>query len=96
MNKIIKRQSFYVELSLDEIKIATRQTVSLYPIWLGKNRAIIRDVVACFDKTQPETLYECLHIIGHYGLNGQSTNEKPINDFFLSEENAIDKHKKFW
>ena len=96
MKKIQTNQKFYIELSPEEIKICTPLACSCYPIWLGKNRAIIRDVVAYFEKNPPKTLIECLHIIGHFELNGHGSHEKPVKELFEKDAKDLDNEKTFW
>lgn len=96
MKTVLTNLNFYVVLSLDEIRIYTKNACSVYPVWLGKNRAIMREVVSFFQKNPPHTLYDCLHIVGHFGLAGQGTKDKPNIDFFRNPEKTIDKDQIFW
>lgn len=96
MTKIQKHPTFYVELSSECIKVVTRLTVSIYPIWLGKNRAIMRDAVAYFNRHAPETLGECMEIVSRFSLSGQGSNESPNSENFGESTKTIDKHKIFW
>ena len=56
--KIIQAHpTFYVELSPEEIFICPKQGIcSSYPIWLGKNRAIMRDVISYFENYYTVTM----------------------------------------
>lgn len=96
MNTVLTNPDFYVVLSLDQIKIYTKNACSIYPIWLGKNRAIMREAVAYFQKNPPESLSEAMHIIGHFGLAGQGANDAPQLDLFKKSEKSLDKDKIFW
>ena len=96
--KIIQTHpTFYVELSTDEILICPKTGVcSSYPIWLGKNRAIMRDAIAYFEKHPPETFIECLEIISRFELNGRGTRRKGIPELFTEPEKVVDKPQTFW
>lgn len=96
MNVILTNPSFYIELSLESIKLFTKNSCSIYPVWLGKNRAIMRDVVAYFQKYPPETLVDALHIVGHFGLSGQGALESPDIQYFKKPDKMLDKDRVFW
>lgn len=96
MSTIQSHESFYVSLSNEEIIIFTKISCSSYPVWLGKNRAIMRDVVKYFHKHPPETLIDCLSIIGKFGLNGIGSNAKPDPKNFKKSKNTIDNSAIFW
>lgn len=96
--KIIQAHpTFYVELSQEEIVICPKNGICCsYPIWLGKNRAIMRDVIKHFEKHPPQTFVECLGIVGKFELNGISGGNKCIEAYFTKEEKSIDSNKIFW
>jgi len=96
--KIIQAHpTFYVELSPEEIFICPKKGIcSSYPIWLGKNRAIMRDVIAYFEKNPPQTFLDCLAIIGRFELNGMSSYRKSIPDLFSEDDEELDTPKTFW
>ena len=95
--KIIQTNpDFYIEISLEEIRLCTPLACSIYPVWLGKNRAIMRDVVAYFEKHPPETLVDCLHIISIFQLNGQRCSEPPLKELFKKDKKGLDKPSIFW
>ena len=96
--KIIQAHpTFYVELSQEEIFLCPKQGIcSSYPIWLGKNRAIMRDVIAYFEKNPPDTLVDCLAMIGKFELNGLSSHREPIPDLFSEGDGGLDTEKTFW
>lgn len=56
----------------------------------------MRDVVKYFTQNPPETLYDCMDIIGKFGLNGQGSLEKPIKEIFTKSEKKLDTDKTFW
>lgn len=96
--KIIQAHpTFYVELSPEEIFICPKQGIcSSYPIWLGKNRAIMRDVISYFEKNPPRTFVECLEIIGRFELNGMGSHRQIIPELFPEDDEALDTPKTFW
>ena len=96
--KIIQTHTmFYVELSLEEIRICPKKGVaSVYPIWLGKNRAIMRNAIKAFEKDPPQTLIDCLSLIGRLGLEGMSSSKKIIPELFTEKEQSLDKTQTFW
>lgn len=96
MNIVLTNPDFYVELSLDEIKIFTKKSCSVYPVWLGKNRAIMREAIAYFQKNPPQSLFEALHIVGHFGLAGQGTSDRPQLENFRESDKTLDKDQIFW
>lgn len=93
---VLSNPDFYITLSYEEICLFTKTSCSSYPIWLGRNRAIMREVMNYFQKNPPETLYDCLHIIGKFGLSGQGSSRKPDKTRFKKAEKGLDKEQIFW
>lgn len=57
----------------------------------------MRDVINFFTKYPPDTLYDCMAIVGKFGLCGQGGGkESPVQDFFVKNEKTIDQTPKFW
>lgn len=97
MKTIQTHASFYVELSPDEIRVVPKTgIISVYPIWLGKNRAIMRDAINAFKKNPPQTPIECLELTSHLGLEGMGGHGERIDELFVESEKSIDKPQIFW
>lgn len=97
MKIIQSHPSFYLELSPEEIRLCTKEgACSTYPVWLGKNRAVMREAIRYFEKNPPQTLFDCLHLFGHFGLEGQSCGRNPIRELFTKEEKPLDSERVFW
>lgn len=96
--KIIQAHpTFYVELSPEEIIVCPKRGICCsYPIWLGKNRAIMRDAIRYFEKHPPTTFTECLGIISKFQLNGMGSGSKVQESYFTKEEKSLDSEKVFW
>ncbi len=94
--KIITNPHFYLELSQEEIKICTPLACSVYPIWLGKNRAVMRDAIEYYEKHPPNDIVECLHIVGHFGLSGLGSREAPVKELFKEDKKSLDNDRIFW
>lgn len=56
----------------------------------------MRDVIAYFEKNPPDTLVDCLAIIGKFELNGLSSHREPIPDLFSEGDGGLDTEKTFW
>lgn len=77
MDEIYSREKFYVILRKDEILLANKANgVSSYPVWMGKNRSVMRVALKAFRKDPPETLVDFLSFVGHFGLCGGSSSEQ--------------------
>lgn len=87
---ILKRPTFYIELSNKEIRVATKIEVSVYPVWLGKNRAVMKNAIKKFLSEDPMTLYDTMDLVGKFGLDGVNLPEKPNKDNF-GKPNKINK-----
>lgn len=96
MITIQNHEDFYIYISKDNIQVCTRLSCSSYPVWLGKNRAVMRDVIKHLEKNPPDTLVDFLDIVGKFNLHGIGSNEKPNKDFFKKDDNTIDNNKIFW
>ena len=96
--KIIQAHpTFYVELSPDEILLCPKTGIcSSYPIWLGKNRAIMREVIAYFEKNPPQTFIECFEIISKFEMDGLGSSKKPVKEIFTEDDKTLDSPKTFW
>lgn len=89
--------SFYVELSPEEIKVCPKHGVpTSYPIWLGKNRAIMREAIADFKKNPPETFVDCIGRAAHLGLCGMGSHTPTIPELFTESQKSLDNDKIFW
>lgn len=96
MKTIQTHASFYVELSPDEIRVCPKHgVISVYPIWLGKNRAIMRDALNAFKKNPPKTHLECIELTSRLGLAGMGGHGDKIEELFVEEKN-VDKNQIFW
>lgn len=97
MKTIQTHALFYVELSPDEIGIYPKNGInSVYPIWLGKNRAIMRDAIKAFEKDPPQTFIECIELVSRLGLEGMGSHNKAIPELFMDKEESLDDTKIFW
>lgn len=97
MKTIQTHAKFYVELSPDEIRVCPKYGYcSTYPIWLGKNRAVMREALAYFAKNPPQTWLECIELLSRLGLNGMSSRQKSIPELFVDPKEDLDNDKVFW
>lgn len=97
MKIIQSHPTFYVELSPEEIFLCPKHGVgSSYPVWLGKNRSVMRTVIRRFEKDPPKSFLDCLDIIAHYELNGVSSRKKALPELFTKTEKSLDNERVFW
>lgn len=97
MKTIQTHALFYVELSPEEIRICPKHGISsVYPIWLGKNRAIMRDAIKTFEKEPPQTFIECIEMVSRLGLEGMGSHVETIPELFIDTEESLDDMKIFW
>ena len=97
MKTIQSHESFYVELSPEEIRICPKHwEVTVFPVWLGKNRAIMRDAISYFEKNPPQTFVECIEATSRLGLVGMGSHAKKIPELFTEIDNSLDDVRVFW
>lgn len=96
--KIIQTHStFYVELSTDGIILCPKSGIcSSYPVWLGKNRAVMREAIAFFEKNPPETIIEFMEVVSKFELNGIMAHTKRIPELFTDPDKPLDETRTFW
>lgn len=97
MKTIQTHTNFYIEMSPEEILICPKFGLcTTYPIWLGKNRAIMRNAIALFEKDPPRTFVESIGLAGRLGLIGMSSSHDVIPELFVEEEEDLDNNRIFW
>ena len=97
MRTIQTHTNFYIEMSPEEILICPKFGLcTTYPIWLGKNRAIMRNAIALFEKDPPKTFVESIGLAGRLGLIGMSSSHNVIPELFVEEEEDLDSNRIFW
>ena len=84
-------------MSPEEILICPKFGLcTTYPIWLGNNRAIMRNAIALFEKDPPKTFVESIGLAGRLGLIGMSSSHNVIPELFVEEEEDLDSNRIFW
>lgn len=96
MERITPGTGFYIEYEKEEIRLFTKHSCSVYPIWLGKNRAVMKKALAELKEYPPETLVAFLELISKYKLTGLVGSAVTQTDLLKYRDKSLDKNPLFF
>jgi len=96
MERITPGTGFYLEFNKTEIRLFTQHGCSTYPIWLGKNRAVMKKIVAILREDPPLTLVDFLDMVSKYNLTGLGSNVVIHRELLTKHDKGLDKPQLFF
>lgn len=96
MERITPGTGIYIEFDKTQIILFTEHGSSVYPVWLGKNRATMKKAIATLRTSPPETLITFLEFISNYRLTGLIGSFPVQKNLLKYRDKSLDKPQTFY